>query len=1315
MKKSLSIILSLVLLVSSLVIPMSVSAGTALTAEAAYAQLNAAVNNLEPEPSRYSSIDNMSFYMQPSGSDIVINSSIESVVGSITNDDETTTEINAIKTRESNPTLEPNLGVSAIEVKNNYVVTQTSAGLHGNDLHAVRFHKNGSVKSDGSDRAAVRMNDIGYLVFYVKTARDIKLTYGSHNHSNQATIILSESSAISVKATGENYVPVIIDFNDIDWSSTFAPTYHAAGTAWISLIGIEEIAGEPADTITPEDGIVFGSMYYIPVDKNVRDFKYDLVITNNTDPSNGEVGSVTKKYTELSGEMIAAAEKIDNDNAYYTAESFANLQTAIANAKETYLASAGINEIKALLTSELEDAGTVEEIWRPTYNYDITDDANKQWCSSENAINDSAIDGYESLFGEYAAKQDSTHTSVSFIKKGLTGATNPNSLVDLSVYDDVWLYAYNTYSGTVSPTAVGIITTSSKTLALTVQSLSFGINRFEIFGAKPKDSNVPADESPTEDTKDESYIPAFNTENYNTIEEIIKDDTITDTKYWNTNRFHINHNFTNYSGASIIYGSILGLKSLDKTALDSANSLVDLVNFYDEYIKDKGLSNVENATVTFNVLKSYFTSVKNALNDDVVVTCTSDYTLSTALEGENITFTLEVKNGGAVTSVTYGGEDQVIVPTDGVYTITVDDAKTLEIKTTRDGYAPVDGILTVDSGATRDIIDHSTANNHPTWSQNKDTLNNKTETVVYQEPVVFYTDSLGTNRTTAKLMYPVENIVAVTSYTTIDGEFVKYYKDEDFTITEDGQMQLTATTGIPTNFALNEMKTGLLGSDGNYSVYNGGAKWTEELPKNQILVTYTYAKTWDGVDYNVPTYYNSLSTAYDKLSQGDTLDVLFIGDSISTGCNTSGQYGDFYTYKNNAVGGKTTLIGWRDYLGLDLSLENKPYWVNDSWDKQVVANLQKAYPNATIYATNRSVGSSASQWYFNHIDELLVTGELGDAHLEDTDLVFIGFGMNERWNSADTQNANTKNIIDYLRDKNPNVSIVLVSAFYPTFWDASTSTWSNYKLGEQEDGYFELAKQYKNIAVAPVNTAFANLLAVKEGVDYISNGINHPNDYGVNLYADTITSTLINSATVTAPNALDLLTQGIVDGTGSSEGKQTTAMYLFAKYDAPMYSGSKTANPRKIILDDGNVATVVSRTFYVATKSVYDGLPNKDDFGKASINGVQAVTSTTSQELGKYWRKTAISGTNNAETTFGVCIKNITKDRKDTAFAVRAKVEYQLGNGGHTFTIYSDIQTHEDFSAQGAYDVLKSYGKQPSFWFNLEYDDGSTDADNFFG
>ena len=414
----------------------------------------------------------------------------------------------------------------------------------------------------------------------------------------------------------------------------------------------------------------------------------------------------------------------------------------------------------------------------------------------------------------------------------------------------------------------------------------------------------------------------------------------------------------------------------------------------------------------------------------------------------------------------------------------------------------INSTITVDSGEERDLLNHATSNNYPIWSQNKDTINN--ETVVYQEPVLFYTDN-GEVRSNVKLMYPVKNIVAVTSYTTIGGAFKWYREGTDFTVNNDGTISLTAESSIPHNIKLDEIKTGI-----NNDFWGSAATWNTELPKNQVLVTYTYTKTWDDVDYEMPTYVNNLTTAYDKLKGKDTLDVLFIGDSITTGCNASGQDGKFYTYTANGVGGTGEIKGWSRYLGIS----SKPYWVNDSWDKQVVANLKSAYPDATINWVNRAVGSSNSQWYYDNIEKLLgSSGSLGAVDLENTDLVFIGFGMNEPGQSKEEHNRKIKNLIDYLREKNPNVSIVLVSAFYPTFWNSNKSTWETRNLDVYEDGYFELAEQYENIAVAPVNTAFANILKAKEGVDYIANGINHPNDYGVNLYADVITATLKNGAT----------------------------------------------------------------------------------------------------------------------------------------------------------------------------------------------------------
>ena len=261
------------------------------------------------------------------------------------------------------------------------------------------------------------------------------------------------------------------------------------------------------------------------------------------------------------------------------------------------------------------------------------------------------------------------------------------------------------------------------------------------------------------------------------------------------------------------------------------------------------------------------------------------------------------------------------------------------------------------------------------------------------------------------------------------------------------------------------------------------------------------------------------------------------------------------------------------------------------------------------------------------------------------------------------------------------------------------------KDNTQTESTFAWASSRVRLNNDPVNITLKILPTNKDPKSYV--GL-----YGL-LLADAPTNIDYSDgeATVTAPNALDLLSQGIV----VNNGVQTTAMYLFARYDAPMCAGGKTANPNKIILDNGGVATVVSRTFYVMSKSKYDSLENKDDFGKVeNLSGVLKNVLTTDTELAKYWRKDTISGTNNATVSFGVCIKNIKSTQKDSAFAVRAKVEYRIGDG-EIKTVYSNIRTADYFSAQGAYDELKYYDKQPANWFNTECDDGGEDADNFFG
>ena len=181
-----------------------------------------------------------------------------------------------------------------------------------------------------------------------------------------------------------------------------------------------------------------------------------------------------------------------------------------------------------------------------------------------------------------------------------------------------------------------------------------------------------------------------------------------------------------------------------------------------------------------------------------------------------------------------------------------------------------------------------------------------------------------------------------------------------------------------------------------------------------------------------------------------------------------------------------------------------------------------------------------------------------------------------------------------------------------------------------------------------------------------------------------------------ANGSIDLWSDGIYYEDNDTEHKTPkTAVYLTAQYKTPMKSGTNSADSTKVVLENGAVASVVSRTFYVATKDTADKLG--DNFGKEDVQTkVKAITNTDS-ELAGYWKKSVADDNGNVNTSYGACVKNIQSGKETEPFAIRAKLVYKVGD--HEHTVYSAVVTFENFSAQGAYDALVSNGNQPNDWF----------------
>ncbi len=478
-------------------------------------------------------------------------------------------------------------------------------------------------------------------------------------------------------------------------------------------------------------------------------------------------------------------------------------------------------------------------------------------------------------------------------------------------------------------------------------------------------------------------------------------------------------------------------------------------------------------------------SITTAFCDDTVVTPTE------FSPGIDYTFTVSSKNGGNILKVAANGE-VLTANKDGKYTVkNAPENTVVYVENSRDKYSPKDGIWNGKS-----VYMRSSNYYNPSW--NSEMFGD--EYVTRDEAVMFYK-----GRTTAKLQFPIDNIVCVNSYNLDSKSFKQYYLGEDFTVNANGEMALTANTKIPVYSDAAKLKN-LTSSYGIDWGFIAGMSTTQ--PRYLVTVTYTHTRQWKGTSFTTAPKSQSATLKFkEKAENGETVNVLFMGDSITTGCNATGQ--DVVTYAYNggemiSVGStpSLTINGWKSYLGL--SGDTAPEWTQKAWPNLVVENLQSQYPDANFTLTNRGIGSSASEWYYNNINAIV-----NKKQIEKPDLVFIAFGMNEANRSKDSMVLNVTKMKNYIRSWNPDCTVVLVSPFHPNaYTENAYAVQTCYNLEAHEQGYKELSATDSNIAYAPVLSEFKKLLTVKEGVDYTGNNYNHVNDFGVNLYANTILATI---------------------------------------------------------------------------------------------------------------------------------------------------------------------------------------------------------------
>ena len=244
------------------------------------------------------------------------------------------------------------------------------------------------------------------------------------------------------------------------------------------------------------------------------------------------------------------------------------------------------------------------------------------------------------------------------------------------------------------------------------------------------------------------------------------------------------------------------------------------------------------------------------------------------------------------------------------------------------------------------------------------------------------------------------------------------------------------------------------------------------LWEKQIAVTYEYDQSQVEANGIVYTQQQSdrLPNTTQKLANNESLKVLFYGDSIFAGGDASSGRG------------REPMMPTMDVL---------------------MAEYLRTISSGTITFDNISVGGWTVE---NGLAALQPGGYAGKDYSQYSgyDLLMLSFGMNNAGTSADSFKATTQEIVETIKEKNPNIEVILVSCICPN--PAAAGFYGNQQ-------YFGAALQEladeNGYAFVDMFAVHKKILEFKNYSATTGNGINHPNDWLIRIYAQNILSAMV--------------------------------------------------------------------------------------------------------------------------------------------------------------------------------------------------------------
>ena len=590
--------------------------------------------------------------------------------------------------------------------------------------------------------------------------------------------------------------------------------------------------------------------------------------------------------------------------------------------------------------------------------------------------------------------------------------------------------------------------------------------------------------------------------------------------------------------------------------------------------------------------------------------------ISNALVGKPLTFKA-LCDKDVVPTVKYG--ETVLTPSDGIYTIdSVNQTDELTVTTTGQTEAQDHEIGVGVNG--EDLTKYNCADGtvnedvvySPYWEGD----------TVYHEAVMFTNSEDGIVQLEKSLVYPIEDVVSIRSSNLKEW----YVKGVDFEITEDGKLKwlegskIPVYTGVLTvskdaNVEYNDPTVNTQGSTSYAAAFpvddeNGlYIMWDVHHERHTVYVTYTHSETWkdkgvDGSKANKPEAQgNKLSNFYNKLKTEEDINVLVYGDSVASGAASTGANVNYELFDKE---GNVTERG----TGSEIKLT--PYF------ELATNNLVSLFGNNNkVNYYNLAVGGVSSEWGNSELENRI--GYMNEYYGKEIipDVIYIDFCGNDYANArAGKYKENIQGIVAKFKAKYPNADIILMSSKV----DNSRSTALDIEtVMLMEEKLNEIAAENANCIVVNRGSQWVDITASKNPEDYLSNNINHANNYWAMITAQYIVATC-------SPSEKSTITFKNWDGTVLSSKEYNNGDVLTAPA-APTKPGDANYNYVFAGWDSEIVPCDGEKTYTAVFKAVLkyvnaDGttlIKQADGSYRYMVNGEYKNVTTLCNYYGTWW------------------------------------------------------------------------------------------------